>query len=84
MEEQNETKASNVHEALAISARQLSQMLGISLRQCWRLSSAGKLPKPVRLGGSIRWNRAEVQHWFEAGCPDRRLWESMKGTTHGR
>jgi prophage regulatory protein len=63
---------------LALSARQLSQMLGISLRQAWRLNSAGKLPKPIRLGGSVRWNRQEVQDWFAAGCPDRKTWEARK------
>jgi len=63
---------------LGMSARQLSQMLGISLRQCWRLNSAGKLPKPIRLGGSVRWNRAEIERWFEAGCPDRKTWDATK------
>lgn len=63
---------------LAVSARQLAEMLGVSLRQIWRLNSAGKLPKPIRLGGSVRWDRAEVQEWFEAGCPDRRTWQARK------
>jgi predicted DNA-binding transcriptional regulator AlpA len=78
----NEAKVKCIGEgnerAIAISARQLSQMLGVSLRQCWRLSSAGKLPKPIRLGGSVRWNRQEVTDWFEAGCPDRKTWEARK------
>ncbi len=65
--------------AIAISARQLSQMLGVSLRHVWRLNSAGKLPKPIRLGGSVRWNREEVRRWFEASCPDRKTWEARKG-----
>ncbi|MCX5643215.1 MAG: AlpA family phage regulatory protein [Phycisphaerae bacterium] len=69
---------SNVAQALAVSARQLSQMLGVSLRQCWRLNAVGKLPKPVRLGGSVRWNRQEVTEWFEAGCLDRKTWEARK------
>jgi prophage regulatory protein len=63
---------------LAVSARQLSQMLGVSMRQCWRLNSAGKLPRPIRLGGSVRWNRAEIQQWFGAGCPDRKTWDARK------
>lgn len=78
MEDQNQKQARNVHDALAVSARQLAEMLGISLRQAWRLSAAGKLPKPIRLGGSVRWNLAEVQQWFAAGCPDRRTWETRK------
>ena len=68
------------HQSMAISARQLSQLLGISLRQVWRLNATGKLPRPVRIGGSVRWNRAEVIQWFsEAGCPDRQTWEARKG-----
>jgi len=78
MEEQNQKKARNIHEALAISARELAEMLDVSLRQVWRLNSAGKLPKPIRLGGSVRWNRQEVTAWFEAGCPDRHAWEVRK------
>jgi len=64
--------------ALAISARDLKEMLNVSLRQVWRLNAAGKLPKSIRLGGSVRWNRAEIQQWFEAGCPDRKAWDAMK------
>lgn len=63
---------------LAMSARQLSQMLSISLRQVWRLSSAGKLPKPLKIGGSVRWDRDEILRWFREGCPDRRMWEARK------
>jgi predicted DNA-binding transcriptional regulator AlpA len=63
---------------IAISARQLSQMLSVSLRQCWRLNAAGKLPRPVRLGGSVRWSRQEILDWFSQQCPDRRMWEARK------
>jgi predicted DNA-binding transcriptional regulator AlpA len=66
-------------QSIAISAKQLSQLLGVSLRQVWRLNATGKLPRPVRIGGSVRWNRAEVIRWFsEAGCPDRQTWETRK------
>lgn len=78
MEQQSHKKANNIREALAVSARDLKEMLNVSLRQIWRLNSAGKLPKPIRLGGSVRWNRAEIQQWFGAGCPDRRTWEARK------
>jgi prophage regulatory protein len=78
MEEQNQKEARNVREALAVCARELAGMLDVSLRQVWRLNSAGKLPKPVRLGGSVRWARQEVLDWFDAGCPDRKTWEAMR------
>jgi len=63
---------------LAVSARQLAEMLGVSLRQIWRLNSAGKLPNSIRLGGSVRWDRDEILKWFKNGCPDRRVWEARK------
>jgi len=76
---ETETKQSKVDEqSMAISAKQLSQLLGVSLRQVWRLNATGKIPRPVRLGGSVRFNRAEVARWFEAGCPDRQEWEARK------
>jgi prophage regulatory protein len=78
MEEQNQRKARSVREALAVCARELAEMLNVSLRQVWRLNSAGRLPKPIRLGGSVRWNREEVRTWFETGCPDRKTWEATK------
>lgn len=71
-------KCGSLGTVLAISARDLADMLGISLRQVWRLSSAGKLPRPLKIGGSVRWNRAEIRQWFEVGCPDRRAWEARK------
>ena len=63
---------------LAISARELSAMLGVSLRQIWRLNSTGKLPKPVRLGGSVRWRRDEIIAWLGENCPARAEWEAIK------
>jgi excisionase family DNA binding protein len=69
---------SKVIQALAICARELAEMLNVSLRQVWRLNSAGKLPKSIRLGGSVRWNRQEIMDWFQAGCPDHKAWEMTK------
>ncbi|MCL5281437.1 MAG: helix-turn-helix domain-containing protein, partial [Planctomycetes bacterium] len=72
-------KARDIREALAVCARELAEMLDVSLRQVWRLNSAGKLPRPVRLGGSVRWDRDEVLRWFKDGCPDRQAWDARKG-----
>jgi predicted DNA-binding transcriptional regulator AlpA len=78
MDQQRKTSSQQV---LAISARDLAGMLDVSLRQVWRLNSAGKLPRPIRLGGSVRWGRQEIMDWFAAGCPDRQTWTAMRGTS---
>ncbi|MHC4476779.1 MAG: helix-turn-helix transcriptional regulator [Planctomycetota bacterium] len=80
MRQERQNRVGSNAESLAVPAKELAGMLGVSLRQIWRLNATGKLPRPVRLGGSVRWNRAEVMQWFnEAGCPDRQTWEARKG-----
>jgi predicted DNA-binding transcriptional regulator AlpA len=64
---------------LAVAAKEVGKLLGISIRQVWRLNSCGKLPRPIRLGGSVRWRRDEIVAFVEAGCPDRRTWEAVRG-----
>ena len=64
---------------LALSADGLAQMLGVSLRHVRRMDSSAKLPRPIRLGASVRWTVAEIEAWLAAGAPDRRTWQAMKG-----
>ena len=55
---------------LLVRADELAKMMGVSatLR---RLLSAGKVPKPVRIGRSTRWRMAEVREWLRGGrLPD--------------
>ena len=52
-----------------LSAESVARMLQVSVRTLWRLRSSGKLPKPVKVGGSIRWRADDVHQWIEAGCP---------------
>jgi len=65
--------------AMAMSAQQLADRLGVSLRHIRRMDSAGKLPRPIRLGASVRWPVAETEAWLAAGAPDRRAWQAIKG-----
>jgi excisionase family DNA binding protein len=56
-------------EPLLITAAELAALLNLSKRTLWRLRSAGDLPKPVKLGNSVRWIRDEIKNWIEAGRP---------------
>lgn len=47
------------------------EILSISKRGFWRLRAQGKIgPKPVRVGGSLRWKLSEVLQWIEWNCCD--------------
>lgn len=54
---------------LLLRVGEVAQLLGISERSVWRMQSAGRLPAAVRLAGSIRWRRVEIEAWVDAGCP---------------
>ena len=62
-----------------LDAKELGGLLSISKRQIRRLSSCAQIPRPIRIGGSVRWVAEEIRDWINAGCPDRPTWESMKG-----
>jgi len=57
-----------------LSVQAVSEMLGCSARHIYRLSDAGRMPAPVKLGALVRWSRTAVEEWIAAGCPrtDRR------------
>jgi excisionase family DNA binding protein len=55
--------------AKLLNVKEVSEMLGISERTIYRLSDAGDMPRPVKLGASVRWRRRELENWVEDGCP---------------
>ena len=67
-----------IQPTMALSAQQLVDRLGVSLRHVRRLDCASKLPRPIRLGASVRWAVSEIETWLEAGAPDRRTWQAIK------
>jgi excisionase family DNA binding protein len=60
--------------AQLLDVEAVGAMLGCSPRTVYRLSDAGRMPAPVRLGALVRWSKAAVEEWIGAGCPrcDRR------------
>ena len=52
-----------------ITAVQFAQLLNVSERTLYRLKSSGKLPKPIELGGLVRWRLTKIHRWIDQGCP---------------
>ena len=67
---------------ILLTATTLGEMLSLSKRQIFRLNSSGKIPAPVRVGGSVRWIESEISAWIRTGAPDRKTWNSMKGNNN--
>jgi len=63
-----------------VSAKELAKQLSLSKRQIFRLNSCGKMPAPIRIGGSVRWDlERDIKPWLAAGAPDRKTFEAMRG-----
>ena len=67
-----------VVEPLLLSARDLAAILRFGLRTIRSMDAAGKLPAPIRIGGSVRWRLDELRAWLDAGCPDRETWTRIR------
>jgi len=63
---------------LLLTARDLAALLQLALRTVRGLDAAGKLPAPVRIGGSVRWRSDELRAWLDAGCPNRETWARIR------
>lgn len=77
----NERKGAHiVHEDRLLPVGQVASLLNLSQRAIWKLLAVGRLPRPVRLGRSVRWRAAELSAWIGAGCPSRDTWEARDST----
>jgi predicted DNA-binding transcriptional regulator AlpA len=61
-----------------ITVKQLAKMLATSVRSVWRYRSAGRLPKPVKVGSSVRWRLSDIQLWIKLSLPTQTEFEQLK------
>jgi excisionase family DNA binding protein len=56
-----------------LDVRAVARILACSTRHVYRLSDAGRMPAPLRLGSLVRWPRQSIEAWIAGGCqPIRR------------
>ena len=61
-------QAKKAYARLLDDVQQVAGTMGCSTRHVYRLSDAGKMPRPVKLGALVRWNRKEIEDWISGGC----------------
>jgi prophage regulatory protein len=62
----NPVKAQNPE---LLDCKLVAALCGCSTRMIWRLRDMGDMPAPIRLGGLVRWRRADIERWISDGCP---------------
>lgn len=48
-----------------LTVKELAKLLKISIRSIWRYRSMGAIPKPIKVGKSVRWDRKDIEQWLE-------------------
>ena len=61
-----------------LTSKAVAKILSLSPRTIHRLNSSGKIIKPLKISGSVRYLKSELMAWIVAGLPDRETWEYMK------
>lgn len=67
-------------QSMLITARDAWALCGLSRAAWYKANAAGKVPRPVKIGGATRWRRDELVRWIEAGCPSRNRWDTINST----
>jgi prophage regulatory protein len=52
-----------------LDCKLVAALCGCSPRMVWRMRDTGDIPAPLRLGGLVRWRRADIERWISDGCP---------------
>jgi len=55
--------------AKLLDVNAVAEILSCSPRHVYRLSDAGKMPRPVKLGALVRWPLAQIEEWIAQSCP---------------
>jgi len=55
-----------------VNIERVAELLAVSPEHTRRLNELGSMPRPVRLGRSVRWRISDIREWIAAGCPDLR------------
>ena len=56
-----------------LDVQAVAHLLGCSQRHVYRLSDAGKMPAPVKLGSLVRWSTSSMREWIDGGCKPVRI-----------
>lgn len=55
-----------------LTVDEVATLLNCAPRTVYRFADGGRIPRPIKLGGLVRWNRAELESFLASGCPSCR------------
>ncbi len=67
-------------DAEMLTLRDMATLLNMGESTVRQHDKQGKIPRRLKIGGSIRWDRQEMIDWRAAGSLPREVWERRKGS----
>ena len=55
-----------------LTTGEVAKVLKVGPRSVWRWSHTGRMPRPVKIWGAVRFRADELRVWVADGCPDLR------------
>ena len=52
-----------------VTIKVVAKLCDVSTATIRRIHDRGQMPKAIRVGGAVRWNRCEIDQWILDGCP---------------
>ena len=52
------------HNKLLMTVSEVSEALSVGASSIWRKVGRDEFPKPIKIGGSTRWHRSEVEQYI--------------------
>lgn len=62
-----------------LDVQAVAHLCDCSPRHVYRMSDAGRMPAPVRIGALVRWSRKDLEEWIASGCKPCRAAGSRAG-----
>jgi len=57
-------------ESRLIDVSTVAKLLGFTVRTVYRHADAGIMPRPIKLGGAVRWDKRVLEKWIDEGFPN--------------
>jgi predicted DNA-binding transcriptional regulator AlpA len=54
---------------MLVGANNLAWCMDCDAATIHRWAKSGQMPKPLRVGNSVRWDVHEIRQWIDSGCP---------------
>ena len=65
---------------LLVNTREAAKLMKVSERTLWGWWNEGRMPKPIRIGQSVRFCYEELRAWVNAGGPPQSEWKYSPGS----